>query len=189
MQKQLKLIVALTDKYLIGAVNDPIPWKLTDDFLENFVPKTKGNPVIMGRKTEETLKRPLEDRVNIVISRDTSRKRDGFIFVKDELEAMKVARSCPGDSIWCIGGAQIYKIFQKNFVIHEYHITKIENFDKEYPAEEMILFIPDLSKHKLISETRFEKREPDPNKKRDNGNEYAFNVLIFHKEFSNSPIF
>jgi dihydrofolate reductase len=192
MEKQLKLIVALTENYIIGTVNTPIPWNLTDDFVENFVPKTKlieGTALIMGGKTEETLKKPLEGRTNIVITRNTSKKREGFIFVKDELEAVMVAKSCPGDSIWCIGGGTIYRLFQNTFVIDEYHITIIENFDKKFPPEETIFFIPNLSAYKSVSNTRFEKREPDPNKKRDKGNEYSFNVHVFKKQGFNSPLF
>lgn len=77
MKKQLNIIVAMTDKYLIGTISNSIPWALTDDFIKNFVPKTTevvGIPLIMGRKTEQTLKGPLVGRTNIVISRNTTLK-------------------------------------------------------------------------------------------------------------------
>ncbi len=153
MKKQLNIIVAMTDNYLIGTISNPIPWALTDDFIENFVPKTTkvvGIPLIMGRKTEQTLKGPLVGRTNIVISRNTTLKREGFIFVKNEIEAMKVAKESPGETIWCIGGAEIYKLFQNTFAIDEYHITIIKDFDKKFSKEEMILFAPNLSGHRLI---------------------------------------
>ncbi|MDQ1282055.1 MAG: dihydrofolate reductase [Patescibacteria group bacterium] len=192
MKKQLNIIVAMTDKYLIGTISNSIPWALTDDFIKNFVPKTTevvGIPLIMGRKTEQTLKGPLVGRTNIVISRNTTLKREGFIFVKDEIEAMKVANESPGETIWCIGGAEIYKLFQNTFAIDEYHITIIKDFDKKFSKEEMILFAPNLSGHRLIETVEFEKRDPDPNKKRDRGNEYSFKICVFKKDTFKASLF
>lgn len=110
--KKINIIVAMTDTFLIG-IKETIPWTLSDDFTENFVPKTKNNTVIMGRKTYETLKGPLRDRICIVLSKKIKEeeKREGFIFVDNVYDAMKIAEALPGDTIWCIGGAEIYKLF------------------------------------------------------------------------------
>lgn len=190
MRKKLNIIVAMTEQYLIGTITMPIPWKLTDDFMENFVPKTvEGRIVIMGRKTFETLRDPLLGRVCIVITRNTELKREGFIFVKDQYEAMTVANSSIGETVWCIGGAEIYKLFQNTFIIDEYHISIIKDFQKEIPINEMILFAPNLKDYKIISKTGFPKRDPNPDVKRDKGNEYPFDVLVFKKEGFNAPLF
>lgn len=188
--KKLNIIVAMTEDYLIG-IKEEIPWALYDDFVKNFVPKTKGNPIIMGRKTYNTLKSPLKDRTNIVLSKNIKEKekREGFIFVDNLYDAMKIAEASPGDTIWCIGGAEIYHLFQDTYIIHEYHITVVREFEKKYNFKDVVLFLPNLSKHICIGATRFKKREKDLDNKRDYGNEYSFDVYIYKRDSFNAPIF
>ena len=62
----ISAVVAMNSSLLIGKDND-LPWKLKDD-LEHFKAYTLGKPIIMGRKTYESIGRPLPDRLNVVVS-------------------------------------------------------------------------------------------------------------------------
>ena len=63
----ISAVVAMNSSLLIGKDND-LPWKLKDD-LEHFKTYTLGKPIIMGRKTYDSIGRPLPDRLNVVVSR------------------------------------------------------------------------------------------------------------------------
>ncbi|MDP2261623.1 MAG: dihydrofolate reductase [Hydrogenophaga sp.] len=103
----LKLIYARAANGVIGRDNQ-LPWHLPED-LAHFKRTTLGCPVIMGRKTWDSLPpkfRPLPGRLNIVVTRDAAWRADGAA-VAHSLEAARAL--CPPDSVaWVIGGAQIY---------------------------------------------------------------------------------
>lgn len=101
----LSLIVAYAQNRTIGRENT-LPWKLAGD-LAHFKRTTLGHPIIMGRKTWDSLGRPLPGRRNIVISRDTSKEANGAEFVSSLDEAIK--RLAPNGQAYIIGGAQIYQ--------------------------------------------------------------------------------
>jgi dihydrofolate reductase len=107
----LSIIVATARNGVIGKDNQ-LPWHLPQD-LKYFREKTTGKPVIMGRKTFESIGRPLPNRVNIVITRNKDWSREGIIVVHDLAEAIKAASNIrEGGSefeIMVIGGAEIYK--------------------------------------------------------------------------------
>ncbi len=99
------LIAAMAQNRVIGKNNDLI-WHLPDD-LKRFKALTKGHHVIMGRKTYESMNRPLPHRVNIVITRQKDFKADGCIIVSNLSEALQKAE---GDAQpFIIGGGEIYK--------------------------------------------------------------------------------
>ena len=101
----LSLIVAYAQNRTIGRENT-LPWKLAGD-LAHFKRTTLGHPIIMGRKTWDSLGRPLPGRRNIVISRDRSKAATGAEFVTSLDEAVK--RLAPNEHAFIIGGAQIYQ--------------------------------------------------------------------------------
>ena len=101
----LSLIVAYAENRTIGRENT-LPWKLAGD-LAHFKRTTLGHPIIMGRKTWDSLGRPLPGRRNIVISRDGSKAAQGAEFVISLAEALK--RLSPKEHAYIIGGAQIYQ--------------------------------------------------------------------------------
>jgi dihydrofolate reductase len=101
----LSLIVAYAENRTIGRENT-LPWKLAGD-LAHFKRTTLGHPIIMGRKTWDSLGRPLAGRRNIVISRDGSKAAQGAEFVTSLAEALK--RLSPNEHAYIIGGAQIYQ--------------------------------------------------------------------------------
>jgi len=104
---RLNLIYARAANGVIGRDNQ-LPWHLHED-LAHFKRTTLGCPVIMGRKTWDSLPpkfRPLPGRANIVVTRDAAWRADGAL-VAHSLEAARDL--CPaGSSAWVIGGAQIY---------------------------------------------------------------------------------
>lgn len=104
MPAQLILIVAYASNRVIGRDN-ALPWRLRGD-LAHFKRTTLGHPIVMGRKTWESLGRPLPGRQNIVITRDPAYAAGGATVVHTLEEALAAA----GDAaqVFVIGGAQIY---------------------------------------------------------------------------------
>lgn len=109
---KVSLIVAAAENGIIGKDND-MPWKISSD-LKYFKKTTLYKPVIMGRKTFESIGKPLPDRTNIVITRDTSFTREGVITAHSLEMALDVATGMAEvrgqREIMIIGGAQIYAL-------------------------------------------------------------------------------
>ena len=102
----VSLIVAHSKNGVIGK-NGSLPWHISDD-LNNFKKLTSGHTVIMGRKTFESIGRPLPNRRNVVISRQRNLSTDDAKIVPSLEEAIKMAG---GDQeIFIIGGGEIYKL-------------------------------------------------------------------------------
>lgn len=102
---QLSLIVAYALNRVIGRDNT-LPWKLPSD-LAHFKRTTLGHPVIMGRKTWESLGRPLPGRQNIVITRNPQYEAAGAVCVSNLAQALEVVQDA--EQAFVIGGAQIYQ--------------------------------------------------------------------------------
>jgi len=102
---QLSMIVAYAQNRVIGRENT-LPWRLSGD-LAHFKRTTLGHPIIMGRKTWDSLGRPLPGRLNIVITRDQNRSVPGAEFVASLAEALAQAKGA--EKAFIIGGAQIYQ--------------------------------------------------------------------------------
>lgn len=105
---KLALIAAVADNNAIG-INNKMPWHLPDD-LRYFKSVTMGKAIIMGRKTFDSLGRPLPGRINIVITRNPSWRHEGVRVVHTLDEALLLAEtlSC-ADEVMVIGGEQIYR--------------------------------------------------------------------------------
>ena len=104
---RLHLIFARAANGVIGRDN-ALPWHLPED-MAHFKRTTLGCPVIMGRKTWDSLPpkfRPLPGRLNIVVTRDPQWQADGAARAGSLQEAMALCP--PGTNAWVIGGAQIY---------------------------------------------------------------------------------
>lgn len=101
----LSLLVAVAENGVIGRQND-LPWRLPDD-LKRFKALSLGKPVIMGRRTYESIGRPLPQRANIVVSRQPGLAIEGCIVVGSLDEALAAAREAP--EILVIGGAEIFR--------------------------------------------------------------------------------
>ena len=101
----ISLIVAMTDERVIGK-NNALPWHLSED-LKRFKQITMGHPIVMGRKTFQSIGRPLPGRQNIVITRDKNFHADGVTVVHDLCEAFASATQDQSE-IFVIGGAEIF---------------------------------------------------------------------------------
>lgn len=99
------LIAALDRDYAIGRGNE-LPWKLPDD-LKRFKALTLGKPVLMGRKTAESLGRALPGRRNLVLTRSRRVAFDGMETVASLDAAIEAAA---GDDLMVIGGGEIYAL-------------------------------------------------------------------------------
>lgn len=95
-------IAAHDDEWGIGK-NNGIPWRCKEDF-KHFKETTKGHKVVMGRKTWESLpKKPLPDRINIVLTRQKDYKADGAIISDD------IVWPDDGETIYVMGGLEVYR--------------------------------------------------------------------------------
>jgi len=105
------LIAAVAENGAIGKNND-LPWRIKSEW-QYFVRMTKHKPVIMGRKTFESLGAPLKDRPNIVVTRDAAYKHDGITVTTTVEKALEIARKlipAGQDEVMVMGGAEIYKL-------------------------------------------------------------------------------
>ena len=106
----MAIIVAVAENGVIGKDNG-LPWKLSED-LQRFKRITMGKPIVMGRKTYESIGRPLPGRTNIVISRNAAFHAEGVSVVHSLADALTLASEVAGrdgaDEVMVMGGAEIY---------------------------------------------------------------------------------
>ena len=105
---ELVLVAALDRNRAIGRDND-LPWRLSAD-LRRFKALTSGKPVLMGRKTAESLGRALPGRRNLVLTRSGRVPFEGMEAVASLGEALKRAGNDSADELCVIGGAEIYAL-------------------------------------------------------------------------------
>ena len=104
-QPLITLIVAVADSGVIGRDNT-LPWHLPED-LKRFKRLTMGKPIVMGRKTFESIGKPLPGRQNIVVTRDTNYRREGVTVVHDADAALRAAGAVA--EVMVIGGAELFR--------------------------------------------------------------------------------
>lgn len=103
-QLQIVIVAAVARNGVIGRDNG-LPWRLKSD-LQHFRAMTMGHPILMGRKTWESLGRPLPGRRNLVITRDSAYRAEGAeVFTDPE---MAIAAATGTELLFVIGGAQLY---------------------------------------------------------------------------------
>lgn len=118
----IALVVAHAHDYVIGK-NNTMPWHLPND-LQHFKRVTLGHPIVMGRKTFESIGRALPGRLNIVISRNASYEVPEGVVLVDSLEAGIARAQRVSDTVMIIGGAQIYK--EALPLANRLYVTKID---------------------------------------------------------------
>jgi dihydrofolate reductase len=104
---QISIIVAVSENGVIGKDNQLL-WRLPDD-LKRFKQLTLGHPMIMGRKTFESIGKPLPGRTSIVITSQKDFNAEGILVAHSLDEALDVARSLEESEAFVIGGGEIYK--------------------------------------------------------------------------------
>jgi dihydrofolate reductase len=131
MNRKYNIIVAKSENNVIGN-NNSLLWYIPED-LKYFKNITKNNIVVMGRKTFESIGKPLSNRINIVLSRkyelyDISKEYNNLYFV-DSFDALfKFINSFKNNKeIFIIGGSMIYDYFIKNELYDKIYMTQLKN--------------------------------------------------------------
>lgn len=139
---RISIIVAIAgEKRVIGKAGG-MPWHIPEE-LKRFKSITMGHPIIMGRKTHESIGRVLPGRTNIVISRGPSYVAKGTIVAHSLEEALRLAQDQPGnDEVFVIGGGEIYK--QAISITDKLYLTVVEG------NPEADTFFPDYSDFKKV---------------------------------------
>src|SRR5262249_4953105 len=143
----ISIIVAMSSNRVIG-LNNALPWRLSAD-LKRFKQLTMGHCLIMGRKTFESIGRPLPGRTTIVVTHQHDYEREGVRVVHSVDEAIAQAT---GDEVFIAGGAEIYR--QTVDRADKLYLTVIE---KEFEGDAFLPVI-DFTEWQLEAE---EKHEPD----------------------------
>lgn len=119
---QISIIVAVSENGVIGKDNQLL-WRLPDD-LKRFKQLTLGHPMIMGRKTFESIGKPLPGRTSIVITSQKNFNVDGILVTHSLEEALHIARGIEQTEAFIIGGGDIYK--QALPLADRLYVTEVE---------------------------------------------------------------
>ncbi len=137
----ISIIAALSQKNSVIGKDNTLPWHIPEDLLR-FRRITVGHPVIMGRKTYESIGKPLPNRTNIIITRNKALQIPGCIITTSLEEAIQYARKIEKKEIFIIGGGEIFKKGIK--MADKLYLTLVEGDFKGN------IFFPDYSTFKTI---------------------------------------
>lgn len=144
----LSIIAALAQNRVIG-VENRLPWRLPED-LAHFKAVTLGHPVIMGRKTFESLGRPLPGRLNVVITRNPDYPGEGIRVAHSLHDALECCTEV--DEVFVIGGAELYKLVLP--LADRLYLTEVKvdaEGDAHFPAFDRHQFL-ELSRESHVGE-------------------------------------
>jgi dihydrofolate reductase len=116
----VSLVVAMARNHVIGRDN-ALPWRLPAD-LKNFKAVTWGKPILMGRKTFESIGKPLPGRANLVLTRDRGWRAEGVSVVHSLDEALERVHDEP--ELAGIGGADVYRLLMP--LASRIYLTRID---------------------------------------------------------------
>ena len=117
---KITLVAAIASNNVIGKENS-LPWNIPED-LKRFKQMTSGHTILMGRKTFDSIGRPLPNRQNIVMTKDKNFEQEGIKVINDFDEALELIKESNED-IFVIGGSKIYVLFEP--VANSLAITRI----------------------------------------------------------------
>lgn len=136
----ISIIAAIGSNKELGKDNKLL-WHIPEDF-KRFKELTTGHPVIMGRKTFESIGKPLPQRTNIIITRDKNFQQKNCLVVHSLDEAINIAKTKDDKEIFIIGGGQIYE--QAINIADKLYLTIVKgSFDAD-------TFFPDYSRFQKI---------------------------------------
>lgn len=161
----VRAIVAMSLNGVIGVDND-LPWRLKDD-MKLFKRLTTGRVVVMGRKTFESIGKPLPDRVNVVLSR-TMPNTDGVRVIR----SLEELRPILGGEVDVIGGSEIYKLMLEHSLIDQLvvtHVCCVVDYNK--PSK--------LFRFDLASLDKFRPIQMILNKEADKDNDFDFKTFTY----------
>lgn len=169
---EVSIIVAVAENGVIGR-DGQLPWRLSDD-LKRFRSLTMDNFVVLGRRTWESIGKPLPGRRMVVVSRQTDYKADDDVIVVRSFEdALNFVKSEGSSQVFVMGGAEIY-----NQAIH--HASKL------YLTRVHANVVGDAY-FRNLDESRWKKIQSEPGKK-DERNEYAFTFELYESIVGNSAL-
>ncbi len=145
---RISIIAAVSKNGVIGK-NNSLPWKLPSD-MKKFKELTIGKPVIMGRKTFESIGKPLAGRINIILTRNSDFNAEGVAIVNSPEEALQMVAD--QDEIMIIGGESVYGQFLPQ--ASRIYLTRV---DSDFDGDS---FFPPMDLNSWIEVSR-ETREPD----------------------------
>jgi dihydrofolate reductase len=162
MKPRVSLIVAMAKNRVIG-VNNTLPWHLPAD-LKNFKALTMGHHIVMGRKTYESIGKPLPGRTSVMVTRNANYAPLGVVVVN----SLAAAISACGDDeeIFVIGGAELYR--QSITLADRIYLTEI---DADLSGD---AYFPELD-HKLWKEAGRDSHAPDEK------NRYSYDFVIYDR--------
>ncbi|MBM7584255.1 dihydrofolate reductase [Bacillus pakistanensis] len=149
----ISFVWAMDQNGVIGK-NNSLPWHLPAD-LKFFKETTMGHPIVMGRKTYESIGKPLPGRENIVLTRDASYKAEGCIVFHEVEDILHYADEKEVE-VMVTGGAEVFKMFLP--FVDRLYVTKI------YASFEGDTYIPKIpwEKFSLISNEKGPRNEKNP---------------------------
>ena len=146
---RISLVVAASTNNVIGR-NGELPWHIGED-LRHFKAVTMGHPIVMGRRTFESIGRALPGRLNIVVTRNPHYVAEGCTVVDSPAAALRAADEA--EEVMIIGGSEIYRLFLP--MAERVYLTRVEakiDGDATFPALESNTW-------RIVDEQRFEADE------------------------------
>lgn len=162
---RVSILAALSTNNVIGRDND-IPWKLSTD-LKRLKALTMGHHVIMGRKTYDSVGRPLPGRTNVVITRRDDWSAEGVTVVHSLDEALRVAQQAGDAEPFLLGGAEIYG--QAMHLADRMYLTRVH---AEVDGDTYFPDFDDVTEWQLTDAEHFDADEK---------NEYPFSFLTYDR--------
>ena len=159
---KISMIAAMAHNRVIG-LDNKMPWDLPAD-LKFFKITTMGCPIIMGRKTYDSIGRPLPGRLNIVLSRDASLEIEGCTVVNTVDDALEAAKD--SDEVFITGGAHLYNKF-----LGEADRLYLTLIDEEFEGD---TFFPDYTQYQWNEINRV-------SHKADENNPYPYTFLTLER--------
>jgi dihydrofolate reductase len=162
---KLSMIAALSSNGVIGR-NDGIPWRLSTD-LKRLKSLTMGHHLIMGRRTYESVGRPLPGRTNVVITRRTDYAPEGVTVVHTLDDAIRLASAANDPEPFIAGGAEIYDL-----AMHRADRMYLTRVHVEVEGDTFFPEFDDVSEWRLTDAEHFDADEK---------NEYPFSFLTYDR--------
>jgi dihydrofolate reductase len=162
---RLSILAALSNNNVIGRNND-VPWKLSTD-LRRLKSLTMGHHIVMGRKTFDSIGRPLPGRTNVVITRNESFQAEGVVVVSSLEEATKRAEAAGDPEPFILGGAEIYRL--SLHLAHRMYLTRVH---ADVEGDTYFPDFDDVNEWRLVDSEHFEADEK---------NQYPFSFLTYDR--------
>lgn len=140
----LSAIVAISQNNIIG-LNNGLPWHLPED-LKHFKQTTTGHTIVMGRKTFESIKKPLPNRTNVILTSNKDFSAEGVVVINNLENWLKTQNS--SEEIFIVGGAGVYKLAWP--LIDKIYLTLVE---KDVTGDTNFPFEKPLDGFTIVSDT------------------------------------